>query len=135
LVEGSADALGLESLKTVFSQPVINISLIDIHVLTHDQGAKHWMEKSWRTTPTYVMKKKISQQLEERMGQAEIIFWTSIHQYLEYKSVLKENVIHLAASGETASLLKQQGIEPVIFPNIKAFEQWRKSITRLHNVA
>jgi hydroxymethylbilane synthase len=134
-VEGCADALGLESLKTVFSQPVSNIQPADIHVLTHDLGAKHWIQKNWRTTPTYHIYKKENPALEEKIGKAEIIFWTSIHQFLFYKNVLRRDVIHVAASGETASLLKQQGVDPVIFPNIKAFEQWRRSSILLRNVA
>jgi hydroxymethylbilane synthase len=134
-VEGSADATGLESLKQVFSQPIINISTADVHILTHDLGARHWVKKRWRTTPTYSIQKKNNPALEKKLSQAEVIFWTSIHQYLQYKDILKNDVIHLSASGETASLLQQQGIEPVVFPNIKAFEQWRKPAVQLLHVA
>ncbi len=125
-VEGSADAFGLESLEKVFKQPMVNIDARDVDVITHLAGASHWQTKGWKVTPTYTIIAKVDLSLAYEISQADIIFWTSIHQYLQYKDVLKDQVIHMASSGETGFLLKQQGITPLLFPNIKAFEQWRK---------
>ena len=50
--------------------------------------------------------------MEAQMKKAGAIFWTNIHQYLQFKNVLANDVIHLAPSGETATLLRQEGIDP-----------------------
>lgn len=129
-VEGSADGIGLESLKPVLSQPIVNLTQQDLHVITHSDGAKHWLKKGWKTTSAYSIHKKENPELFQQITRADIIFWTSVHQFLQYKDVLKEKVLHLSPCGETASLLKIHGIDPIIFPTIKSFEQWRKSSTR-----
>jgi Porphobilinogen deaminase, dipyromethane cofactor binding domain len=126
-VEGCADSLGLEFLQPVLSMPILNTGQADVHILTHDKGAKYWAGKNWRTSATYSLEKKVNLEIEEQISRAGAIFWTSIHQYLQYRDILADDVIHLVSSGETASLLKEEGLDPVIFPNIKAFEQWRKS--------
>ncbi len=129
-VEGSTDGLGLESLKDIITQPMINICPEDIHIITHKDGASHWLGKGWKATFTYSITKKENPILEETIAKAEIIFWTSIHLYLHYRHVLSDTVLHLAPSGETATLLKQHGINPITFPSIKSFEQWRRYSTR-----
>ncbi len=134
-VEGCADSMGLECLKVAMAQPIINISSADIHILTHSAAAKHWSEKGWNATSTYTTRKKDNPILKNEIRNADFIFWTSIHQYLQYKDEINENVAHLAPSGETAALLKLHGIEPILFPTIKAFEQWRKSSIRPLSVA
>ena len=74
------------------------------------------------------------EELAKQIAEAEIIFWTSFQQYELYKNVLKENVQHVCPSGETAVLLRAAGIEPIVFPNIKAFQQWKKTFIPSHNV-
>jgi len=78
---------------------------------------------------------KNDQAIERSVANADAIFWTSFSQYEFYGKYAKQDVKHLCAGGETAELLKQAGIEPVIFPTIKAFEQWRKYSIQSHSVA
>ncbi|HEU5168119.1 MAG TPA: hypothetical protein VFU29_21390, partial [Chitinophagaceae bacterium] len=73
--------------------------------------------------------------IQESIGAADAIFWTSFSQYEFYGKYAKPVAKHLCAGGETAELLKQAGIEPIIFPTIKAFEQWRRYSIRSHSVA
>ncbi len=134
-VEGCTDGLGLETLHDIISQPVVNLHSDDVHVITHENGAIHWHSKDWKASFTYSISPKENPALKDGMAKAEIIFWTSIHQFLQYKNVISGDVVHLAPSGETATLLQQHGIHPIIFPTIKSFEQWRKYSTRLLSVA
>jgi len=126
-VEGSADALGLESLRQVFSIPLLNISINDVCVITNKQSEQTWQEKGWHVTATYSLLEKESEELKAFFRNADIIFWTSYRQCQQYKSVLKENVVHCCPAGETAELLRVAGIVPIVFPTIKSFQQWRKS--------
>ena len=66
--------------------------------------------------------------LVEELKNAAAGFWTSIGQYHLYKNYLPKPFLHLCPSGETAQQLKAEGLEPIEFPNIKAFASWRKNL-------
>lgn len=129
-VEGCADALGFEWFLPALQIPLLNIRREDICILTHEEAAARWGQKKYHALGNY---KLITNQLNNIPGTiagAEFIFWTSFSQYKSYGQFSKSTAAHACAGGETASLLKEQGIEPVIFPTIKSFEQWRKYSTR-----
>lgn len=134
-VEGSADAFGLEFLETAWQMPLLNIDKKDVAVLTSEEAAIIWKLKGWKTYSTYSVKEKHSTIIEQQVKNADIIFWTSYRQFLQYKNVLKENVVHVCSHGESAQQFLQAAIEPVIFPNIKAFQQWRQTSIRSRSVA
>jgi hydroxymethylbilane synthase len=134
-VEGCADALGLESLPQVFGMPLLGVSINDVCVVTNKESEQTWRQKGWRALATYGLREKENDELKTLFKDADIIFWTSYRQYKQYKSVAKENVVHCCPAGETAELLKAAGIEPVVFPTIKSFQQWRKSSIPSRNAA
>jgi hydroxymethylbilane synthase len=134
-VEGSADAFGLEFLETSWQMPLLNIQKKDVAVLTSDEAAAIWRAKGWTTYGTYSVEEKYSPDIERQIRKADIIFWSSYRQYLQYKNVVKENVVHVCSHGESAQQFLQAGIEPVVFPNIKAFQQWRQTSIRSRSVA
>ena len=129
-VEGCADAFGLEFLEKAWQMPLIGISKENVQVITNEQGAATWKQKGWNTIATYSTKAGQKKELASQICEADIIFWTSFQQYQLYKNVLKETVKHVCPSGETALLLRTAGLEPIVFPNIKAFQQWRKTSSR-----
>jgi hypothetical protein len=133
-VDGCADAFGLEFLLTPWQMPLINISKAQVAVVTNDHSADSWAAKGWKTYSTYSTVEKSIPGIEEQIKEADIIFWTSFRQYLQYKNAVKANVIHSCPYGETAEQFKAAGINPVVFPNIKAFQQWRQISIPLRNV-
>ncbi|MEI9911243.1 MAG: hypothetical protein WDO71_17210 [Bacteroidota bacterium] len=133
-VEGCADAFGLEFLLTPWQMPLLNISKADVAVVTNDHSANSWQAKGWKVYSTYSTVEKSIPGIEEQIKEADIIFWTSFRQYLQYKNVVKTNVTHSCPYGETTEQFKAAGIHPVVFPNIKAFQQWRQISIPLHNV-
>jgi hydroxymethylbilane synthase len=132
-VEGCADAFGLELLESAWTMPLFDIKKENVHVVTNENGAINWQKKGWKASSTYSTRAEQKQELAKHLAEADIIFWTSFQQYELYKNVLKEKVQHVCPSGETAELLRTAGIEPIVFPNIKAFQQWRKTSSRLHS--
>ncbi len=134
-VEGCADAFGLEFLKPIWKMPLLNIAKNDIAIITSSEAAEIWRSKGWKTYTTYSATEKHLPEVEQKIKKADIIFWTSYRQYLQYKDAVKENVIHACPYGETAEQFKTAGITPVIFPNIKAFQQWRQTSIPSHSVA
>jgi hypothetical protein len=132
-VEGCADAFGLEFLEYAWKMPLLNIRKEDVLIVTNEQGAANWKQKGWNATGTYETISRIKPELAKQLREADIVFWTSFQQYKLYKDVLKGSVQHVCPSGETAVLLKAAGLDPIVFPNIKAFQQWRKTSSRLRN--
>jgi hydroxymethylbilane synthase len=128
-VEGCADALGLESLLPVFQMPLIGIEKSMITIITHTSAAIHWVNKGWHSVAAYSLQSQTNLRLEEEIGQAEFIFWTSFGQYELYRSFVKSDTIHASPFGETSERLRQSGIEPLVFPTIKSFHTWRSSVT------
>lgn len=131
--EGCSDAFGLEFLEAAWTMPLFNIQKQDVHIITNESGAANWQKKGWKASSTYSTKAEQKKELAKQIAETDILFWTSFQQYELYKNVLKENVQHVCPSGETAVLLRAAGIEPIVFPNIKAFQQWRKTSSRLHS--
>jgi hydroxymethylbilane synthase len=126
-VEGCADALGLESLRSVFAMALLDISTNDVCVLTNQQSEQTWQQKGWPAIATYGVSEKENEGFRSFFAEADILFWTSYRQYEQYKSVIKETALHCCPAGETAALLRTAGINPVVFPTIKSFQQWRES--------
>ena len=133
-VTGSADALGFEFLLPSLSMPLLGIAAKDILILTHEAAAQRWQKKGLAAACTYKLIPVFNPTLFEQIANASAICWSSYAQFAAYGHHAKPGVTHICAGGETATQLKQAGIDPVIFPTIKAFEQWRKSNTRLPNV-
>lgn len=134
-VQGCADALGFERLLPVLNMPLLTIRSNDVCILTHEEAAKRWEQKGYHAVSNYKLVPANNKAIASGIASADYIFWSSYSQYEYYGQFAKQGVTHLCAGGETASLLKKQGIEPVLFPTIKAFEQWRKSFSRPLSVA
>lgn len=134
-VEGCADAFGLEFLLKPWQMPLFNITKNDVAVITNHQSKERWQAKGWNAYYTYYQIEKYLPEIEDKVKQADIIFWTNYQQYLQYKNVLKENVQHICPYGETAEHFKKEGIDPIVFPNIKAFQQWKQTLILSRSVA
>jgi hydroxymethylbilane synthase len=125
-VEGCADAFGLEFLQGPWQMPLFNIAKEEVAVITNKQSADVWQAKGWNAYGTYNLVEENSPLIEDGIKNAGIIFWTSYRQYLQYKEVVSKDTVHTCPYGETAEQLRAAGVEPVVFPNIKAFQQWRQ---------
>ena len=134
-VNGSADALGFEFLLGSLNMPLLNIKADDISILTHEAAAERWRLKGYKAVSNHKLLPKNNETIRQSIANADAIFWASFSQYEFYGKYAKPNAKYLCAGGETAELLKQAGVEPIIFPTIKAFEQWRKYSIRSHSVA
>lgn len=129
-VEGSADAMGMESLTDFWSSPLAGVDPKELLILTNEQAAKEWQRKGYPSLGTYRLLEKRRTELEKQIARADFIFWTSAAQYRLYQPVLKPGVRHACPSGDTARQLREAGLDPLIFPTIKAFQQWRTDSIR-----
>jgi hydroxymethylbilane synthase len=134
-VNGCADALGFESFLPVLQMPLFQIQQNSICILTHTEAAGRWNGKGYHAVSNYKLNALENKLIVEKISVADFIFWSSFSQYKSYSKYSKVTTIHACAGGETATLLIQQGIEPIIFPTIKSFDEWRKSSIRQLSVA
>lgn len=128
-VEGCADGLGLESLLNVWESPLINIQKNDVTILTHELAAENRKSKNWNTVATYRTQHILGSSVETQ--NADIIFWTSGTQFQNFKHAAKSTAIHACASGETLTQIRRSGIEPIVFPTIQSFQQWKTNVIPL----
>jgi hydroxymethylbilane synthase len=134
-VTASADALGFESLLSSLKMPLFNFQPTDIMILTHQAAAERWKRKGFRAESNSKLVSKQNKALQRTIESADAIFWSSYSQFEFYGQYAKPGTKHMCCGGETAELLKQAGIAPVIFPTIKSFQQWRNSSIPSHSVA
>jgi hydroxymethylbilane synthase len=124
-VEGCADGLGFDFLHSVFTSPLVNIDVNNIQVVTNNLSKMHWLKDGINAVGTYELTGNLSQEIKRKIAKADIIFWTSYQQYELCKPFIKSNVQHVCPAGKTAKLLTVAGLQPIIFPTIKAFNDWR----------
>ncbi len=126
-VEGCADGLGFEFLSSTFKSILINIAEDAIQIVTNASSMLNWRAAGINAVGTYDLRNSLSPKIKDMVADADIIFWTSFQQYQLCKLFLKTNVQHVCPSGKTAKLLMAEGLQPIIFPSIKAFNDWRRS--------
>ncbi len=125
-VEGCADGFGIDFLKNVWQSPLANISESDLILLTNEDSALDWQREGRKAIATYRLISSPSDGLIAALKGAEVIFWTSFKQFEACKSFYTEGSLHACPAGKTARKLRDLGIEPVIFPSIKAFLEYSK---------
>lgn len=128
-VEGSADGLGLEWAVKLFESPLAGLKKEAITILTNTAGKRSWEKEGWKAVATYELDPVFDEKIAVQIRPAELLFWTSFHQYEIYKELIRQDAVHACPAGKTASLFKAEGINPVIFPTIKAFTEWTKKHT------
>lgn len=134
-VDGSADGLGFEALLEVLATPLFRVDKNDLCLLTHDDAAKRWTAKGFQAVSNYRLNPMDHPQIVERIKHSKYVFWSSFSQYEHYGKYVSNDARHICAGGETAFLLTEAGVKPIVFPTIKSFEQWRKSSIQSLSVA
>lgn len=125
-VEGCADGLGLDFVQPVLFSPYVNAQKSDVTILTSQSGGERWADEGWKTICTYQATANPSPEIIKEVSMADIILWTSYEQYLSLKEYVKNEVVHCSLYGKTSDLLKEDNLNPIIFPGIKAFQVWRE---------
>ena len=126
-VEGTADGLGLESLLSVWEMPILQYKKSEIHILTNHSSMANWHARGWKASSTYSLVARRNPEIEKQVANADFLFWTSHGQFSLYKGAVSQHAVHACPQGETATLLRKEGIQPLLFPTIKSFAQWRVS--------
>ena len=120
-IEGCADGFGIDFLGNVWKSPLFGVSESEIILLTNEDSAFDWQQEGRKAMATYKLIPNLSPSLITALRYAEAIFWTSFKQFEACQSFFTEGVLHACPAGKTARKLRDLGIEPAVFPSIKAF--------------
>ncbi len=123
-VEGCADGFGLDWLSPVFKKNIVNIAQEDLLVLTNDNVEDDPTARYEKAT-VYTLQPTHDAELVKQIQKADYIFWTSFLQFHFYGHFARKNARHGCPSGKTAEKMTALGLNPIIFPSIKVFLEWR----------
>jgi hydroxymethylbilane synthase len=122
-VSGCADGFGLEWFCEMLGKAhtLTEFDSKNCLLLTNSESGAAWENEGFDTLGTYDLKPTFTQGVIEGLKNADTVFWTSYRQYHFYKKFIQKDVLHLCPSGKTADLLRHEGLNPIVFPTIRAF--------------
>jgi len=140
-VEGCAEGLGFDALKSTLEEGVLQLPAFKTwNILTHSEATAEWKTElplenviaAYHVTTTYPADAKTS------LKQATDVFWSSGSQFntlkIELSSEQLGSIRHACGPGKTSQLLAKElervGKKPLIFPTV---EEWKKWITPIRN--
>jgi len=128
-VEGSADGLGLESVLATMNSSLIQLSKNQFTIITNNNSVVSWLADGFNAVTSYTLHPSIELSTIKKIAAADFIFWASFQQCQLAHQYAKPTAIHACAAGKSAARLIELGIQPIIFPTIKAFIAWKAKAT------
>jgi hydroxymethylbilane synthase len=126
-VEGCADGFGFTFIHSALASPLVNIQPQSMRILTNTDSAHDWQQQGLKASGLYRLQASVSADVMNAVSSAEALFWTNIAQYQACKAWVRTGSIHACPAGRTAERFRAIGIEPVVFPSIKAFATWQQT--------
>ena len=127
-VEGCADGFGLDWLQNIFCKNIVNVNPKETLVLTNDnvEQEEAAQTEDLQRISTYYLVPTNNAELVSQLQNAHVIFWTSFMQFQFYNQYARTDAQHCCPSGKTAEKLRALGLNPIVFPSIKVFLEWRE---------
>jgi hydroxymethylbilane synthase len=120
-VEGCAEGLGFDALRSTLTEPVLCLPPLEQWtLLTHADAVAGW--SPLHATATYRL-----ESTDETAGleNATHVFWSSAKQYSLLRHRVAPGAHHACGPGRTAAELERQGVTPLsIFPSIREWQTW-----------
>ncbi len=129
-VEGCADSLGFESIGSLLSTKFVDLNPQGVMILTNQTSAENWRRFGYQAIQTYDLTYHSSLLDKYKLTTAKMIFWNCFAHFEQVQGILPEGIIHACLPGKTTDLLKNLGLQPIVFPTINAFNQWKKKYTQ-----
>ncbi len=129
-VEGCAEGLGFEWMKTVLGRAVLGLGdSKDWHVLTHHSAGRAWkgILPLQNVHATYRLSEG-SEPLEaaEELMRADEAYFSSFSQFERLRSSLRKETGVSCGPGRTAEELREAGIDANVFPSEVEWREWCK---------
>jgi hypothetical protein len=128
-VEGCADNLGFDAIKTTLSCPVLDLPLLPgWTALTHIAAIEGWQNSAIEDVlATYesVIDNAVSESLNEQLVNSTHFYWSSARQYESLKPLLPNPAHHACGPGKTLTALREAGLNNVqAFASRREWQQW-----------
>lgn len=134
-VEGCADSFGFQSIASLLKTSLISLDPLEISILTNKKSALRWIHSGYRAIGTYELTYESNLLHKYKLISAKMIFWNCFAHYDSVQNILPSGIIHACLPGRTAEALKIVGLDPLIFPTINAFNQWKKKYIQAYIAA
>lgn len=128
-VEGCAEGLGFESLVAQLREPVLDLpQLKNWAVLTHSEAQAGWEKYGSRVISRYKINLDYGRESKSSIQAATHVFWSSGSQYIRLREWVNSKAIHFCGPGKTAGCLRENGIQPWVFPTAEDWKKWIKTL-------
>jgi hypothetical protein len=126
-VEGCAEGMGAQYALETAREPVLQLPPFfrDWVTLTHDGAGA--AGEDIRVLATYHLETHYPELAKEALKLAGEIYWSSSSQFDELRHWAQRDAGHACGPGKTARRIRDQGIDPLIFPSV---EEWRKWVQK-----
>ncbi|MBI3558018.1 MAG: hydroxymethylbilane synthase [Deltaproteobacteria bacterium] len=125
-VEGCAENLGFEGVKSTLTEPVLGLPNAEQwDILTHCNAIDGW---SWgRVIPTYRVQPDFGKGEVDSLKQATHVFWSSGSQFEALRGQVSGKARHACGPGKTSEVLMASGVSAVdVFPSVEEWKKWVK---------
>ena len=126
-VEGCAEGLGVESLRPLLAEPLLQLpGAADWTALTHQAAAAGW---PGRAIATYRSVPRLGDaSAGAALAAASHVYWHSSAQFEAWRANVGVSVHHACGFGKTAERLRAAGVERLtVFPSVREWRHWLQS--------
>ena len=112
-VEGCADGFGFDFIRNLIVEPVLQLPPIrSWAVYTHEDAGDGWADAA--VIPTYKLILNPPAEAIAELTVADVIEWSSSHQFAALRQYAKPSAIHVCGPGKTADYLRAQGVKDLV---------------------
>jgi len=112
-VEGCADGFGFDFIHDLIANPVLQLPpRSDWAIYTHEDAADGW--QGAQVCATYRLIPNPSAESISELAAADVIEWSSSHQFAAMHSYANHGAIHVCGPGKTADYLCAQGVKDLV---------------------
>jgi hydroxymethylbilane synthase len=129
-VEGCAEGLGFETLRSTLAEPVLTLPALDQWLaLTHAEAVAGWQAMGIEVLATYrhslVGDAALAANDSASPAKASHIYWHSAAQFARWRGSAATTAHHACAFGKSAEQLRAAGISRLtVFPSVTQWRAW-----------
>jgi hydroxymethylbilane synthase len=127
-VEGCAEGLGFNAIRSTANRPVLGDHPRPWLVLTHTGAVAPTPDvESWATYSVPALDETQLTQCSEQLARATHLFWGSAEQFRQLQTLVRKvgpGARHACGPGATAQRLREAGLQPDVFPDREHWRRW-----------
>ncbi len=128
-VEGCAEALGFEALRSTLESPLLSLPRMGQWLaLTNEEATAGWGEVPVLATYRHARAAQPPAPTHAPPGDARQLWWASGLQFERWGAPLSDACQHACGPGKTAATLRRAGVQQVmVFPSVHHWREWLRT--------